>query len=77
MLMWGKLLGPQRGERSGLSSYVNISFKTREGMIEGEPFISWLHNVCASHSLLFPFEGRVWQCLEPLYVPSDVALILT
>jgi hypothetical protein len=25
---------------------VNISFKPCEGVIEGEPIISWLHNVC-------------------------------
>jgi hypothetical protein len=41
-----KLLGPQRGERSSLSSCVNVYFKPCEGMIEGEPIISWLHNVC-------------------------------
>jgi hypothetical protein len=46
MLMWEKSLGPQSGERSGLSSYVNVSFKPREGMFEGESIISWLHNVC-------------------------------
>ena len=47
-----KSLGAQRGERSGLSSYVNVSVKPCEGMIKGEPIISWLHNVCAQVTLL-------------------------